>query len=332
MSEPADDKLILPPLVDAADPPPAGRRVPWVPLAFAAAIIVSFAAALAVAPLVLPLLPWGTARPAPQTPPPATDAGLSGRIAAIETAEAQNRQSAATAASGVQRVEQRIAALEARPVADFGPIQQQLTALTKSVADLATRLAAVERDVHAEQGNDPGSVGLVLTLLQIREALEVARPFAAEYTTLVALARTRPEIAAAAVTLAEPAMTGVASRTALTERLRQLAPRIATASAPADDQGWRGQLEAELRSLVTWRRIDGAGQSPAETAVNTAQRALAAGDLAGAVEALGALTGPNAEAAKPWLEMARRRLAVETTLRQLETLATAQLGGGNAAR
>jgi hypothetical protein len=147
--------------------------------------------------------------------------------------------------------------------------------------------------------------------------------------------------------LAEPAKTGVAGRAVLAKRLRELAGAIATAkapektpaSAPADADGgpasdWVDQALIRLRGLVTVRRVDGAaprqpGGRP-ETAVNAAELALAGGDLEGAVDALDTLAGPSAEAAGPWLRMARERLAVEAVLNRAEALLVARLGTAKA--
>ena len=116
----------------------------------------------------------------------------------------------------------------------------------------------------------------------------------------------------------------------MAERLRQLAPQIGTAEPPAASS-WAAQIAASLRGLVTIRRLAGSGQSPAEAAVAAAQHDLAAGDLAGAIAALERLDGPNRAAAEPWLKMAKDRLAVEATLRQLQVAATALLGATNPA-
>src|SRR5207253_3247727 len=107
---------------------------------------------------------------------------------------------------------------------------------------------------------------------------------------------------------------------------KAIAGAIATAEAPPTDPDWSDKVLARLRGLVTIRRIDGAGQSEPEAAVSAAERALAGGDLAGAVAALGRLAGPSAEAARPWLQMARQRLAVEAALHRVEELLTARLG------
>jgi hypothetical protein len=309
---------------------PSARSTRWaVPAVLAAFVVVAGAVAATPywAPAVMQALPWGNPppkpAPAPAPAPAAHDEALAARVAALEAAQAKSDQSAAAA----QSLGQRIAALEARPGPDLTPLQNQLTALTSSVADLTQKIAALDK---AAQAAPADGTALALVLLQIREAVDIGRPFDAEYQAVVALSRAHPDIAAAAAPLAEPAKSGVASRAVLTARLHQLAPQIAEAATPAKSS-WRSQIVARLRSLVTIRRIDGAGQSPAEAAVSNAERALAGGDLNAAIDALSGLGAANLAAAQPWLGMARQRLAVETALRQIETLVAAELGGAPAA-
>jgi hypothetical protein len=78
--------------------------------------------------------------------------------------------------------------------------------------------------------------------------------------------------------------------------------------------------------LVTIRRIDAASKTGPEAAASSAQTALARGDLPGAVAALDPLTGANADAVRPWLRMARERLAAEAALDRLQEILTARLG------
>jgi hypothetical protein len=262
------------------------------------------------------------------------------RLERLEATQKQDRQDAAAsvtalqqtvgqAASTMQQLDRRVAALEARPATPAGEIaefRQQLAKLSTAITDLTGRVAAAEKAAPAQSAADPTDSALLLTLLRIREAVEVARPFAAEYDAFVALAQARPEIAAAAAPLAEPAKSGVASRTVLIARLHALAGAIATAEAPPTEADWGDKVLARLRGLVTIRRIDGAGQSEPEAAVSSAERTLRGGDLAAAVAALDHLAGPPAEAARPWLQMARQRLAVEAALHRVEELLTARLG------
>ena len=279
------------------------------------------------APAVMQRLPWGVpppTLPAASAPPPITQAPPPAAQApsvpdpALAALKAQSAQNAAA----LQSLAQQVAALAAKPPPELAPLQQQIASLSASVADLMQKVAALDK---AAQAPPADNAALALVLLQIGEAVETGRPFGGEYAALAGLAQGYPEIAAAAAPLAGPATSGVASRAVLIARLHQLAPQIVTA-APAAKPGWRSQIVARLRSLVTVRRIDGPGQSPTEQAVGAAERDLAGGDLSAAITALSGLTDANLAAAQPWLAMARQRLEVETALHRVEALVTAALG------
>jgi len=292
---------------------------------------------VATGPLWAPLLPWDAGRVG-------DEGGVEARLSQLAAAQQQSQQTTAAATAALQALDRRIAALEANPgtvASDIAELRQQLARMAGIVAVLTTRIDAIDKTARSEATSDPTDIALVLTLLQIHDAVEEGRPFTAAYETLAALARTRPEIAAAATPLAEPAATGVAARAVLANRLRELAGAIATAGggpanpsegSPTATPDWTDQALSRLRGLVTIRRVgeDASGSSVA-TAVNTALRALAGGDIAGAVSALDQLTGAPAETAKPWLGMAKERLAVETALQRVEALLVARLGTAAAA-
>lgn len=351
---------------DPAAEPPSPRAPQAAPILSGrrGAAVIGFATALILfgllvitgpfwAPAVLPLFTGGHAP---------TEAGLAEHLTQLEAARREDQQktnqaiaaaqkAATDTAATLQQLDRRIAAVENRPAAaagdladlrqelksletrpaaasaaEIGEMRQQLEKLASANADLNRRVAALEKTEQAASAADPTDAALLLILLRIREAIEVARPFVAEYDAFAALARTHPDIAAAAAPLAEPAKSGVADRAVLAQRLHALAGAIATAEAPPADADWSERAWARLRGLVTIRRVDGAGQSAPEAAVNAAERSLTAGDLAGAVNALDPLTGPPAEAARPWLQMARQRLAVEAALHQVEGLLVVRLG------
>jgi len=315
-------------------PPEASPRRGGGAIAVAAAIVVIVGAVIATtpfwAPAVMHLLPWGQAeqKPQPAAPDPALAAARAeaGRQAA--TIQQLNQRIAvleAKPAPDTSGLQQRVAALEAKPPPDLSGVQQQLASLSKTAADLGQQIAALGKAEQQQAAGDPKTTALALTALQIRGAIEVGRPFAPEYQALVALSRDHPDIAAAAAPLADAAETGVASRAVLTERLRQLAPQIATARPPAKNT-LKSQVIARLRSLVTIRRVDGTDETPAEAAVSEAQNDMASGDLAGAIAALDKLDGPAKAAAAPWLKIAKARLAVETALRRVQVALTAALG------
>ena len=215
----------------------------------------------------------------------------------------------AAAAGDIAELRQQVKALEAKPAAappELTEIRQQVQQLTATNADLGKRVATLEKGEQAQSAADPTDTTLLFAVLQIREAIETARPFAAEYDALAALAKARPDIAAAAAPLAEAAKSGVASRAVLIERLRALGGAIATAQPAPADRDWATRAWGQLRGLVTIRRVDGAGQSAAEAGVSAAERALAAGDLPGAVTALDGLTGSAADLVKAAKEDAAR--------------------------
>jgi hypothetical protein len=240
--------------------------------------------------------------------------------------------------AGMQQVEQRLAAVEtqsasriASEIAASKDMQQELSRLGKVEGDLADRVAALEREAQSQEKPELRADGMMALLLgQMREAIEQARPFPAEFGAFIKLAR-GSDLAAGAQPLAEPARNGVASRAVLVKGLAELAGRMAASSEPSAKSDWREQTLARLRGLVTIRRIDGSSRAGSEGAVSTAQAALARGDLAGAVAALETLTGADAEAAHPWLLMARQRLAAETALDHVQELLTERLGDRPAA-
>jgi hypothetical protein len=324
LSEPAEESGPPAPPPPEAPPLNVPRRL-GAPVLIAAGVVLVIIIAIAATPFwapgIMAVLPWGStaAGPQPASPQPATP----------DPALALARAQASQAAAAVQQLAQRVAALEAKPAPpppNLSPIEQQLGMLKGTITELNDKVAALDKAQRDQPATDPKITAMALALLQIRDAVEIGRPFEAEYRALVALAYEHPEIASAAAPLEGPATSGVASRTALVARLRELAPQIATAKSPPKAT-WKSQIVARLRSLVTIRRIDGADQTPAEGAASAAERALASGDLAGAVAALDKLSGPSQAAAQPWLQMAKARLAVEAALRQVEAALTVAVGG-----
>jgi hypothetical protein len=310
------------------------------------------------APAVGPLLPWSKA-PAPtdydalaariaaleQRPTTPTidvdairsaQAGTDKRVAALETAistlhldrepAAATKATMAQLARRIDGIETQTASRAAAEAAEIQNIRQELTRRGAANSDLVDRLAALEHQVQAQGNADRSGSVLLLALLQMREAVEEARPFPAEYAAFKQLAVGDPELAATAEPLADAARDGLASRAVLRQRLTDLAGVIATVRASSTKSKWWAQALDQLRGLVTIRHIDSGVKTGPEAAVGAAEADLAQGDLAAAVAGLDKLTGTNAEAAQPWLRMARQRLSAETALTHLQELLTARLG------
>jgi hypothetical protein len=243
----------------------------------------------------------------------------------------------ATLIRRIDQLEERLAAAEgqssaraASEAAGLEKINGELARLGNATADLAKRLPELEQQTKSQSSAERAGAALALIILRIREAVDRGHPFAAEYSTLQALARDT-DLSSEAEPLADAAQSGVASRALLSRRLAELAGLVATATERPSQSDWGAQTLARLRALVTIRRIDGPSQTAPEAAASIAQAALARGDLSGAVAALEPLTGANAEAARPWLQMARQRLAVETALDHLQQSLADRIGPPQAA-
>jgi hypothetical protein len=339
--------------------PAASRRwVVW-PLAVLGLVIAGIISSPFWAPEIAPLLPWGGRSPATMPDPAALTARLEAierrpappvidveairsaqnalgrRVDQLEASRDAGRQGEATVAAikgGLQQLEQQVGAIEVKSAsraageaAEVGKVQQELTRLGTTAAGLGNRLAALEH-LRVQSGTQQRDAILLVALLQIREAVDQGRPFAAELGAFTALAHDRPDLVAAARPLAEAAHDGVVGRLGLAKRLGEVAGRIASATALPPQADWEDQVLARLRALVTIRRIDGAPQGGPEAAVSAAEAALGRGDLGDAVAHLDGLTGANAEAAEPWLKMARQRVGVEGSLAHLQQLLIAGLG------
>lgn len=348
-----------PPANTAALPNPVRARrsgaVLWLGLLLAV-VILGVLSSPFWARAVTPLLPWGAKPGAADydglaarlvaleqrpVPPPvdadalkSTQAALAHQVAALGmSVEAlrQNQDAAATTKAALAQLAQRLDALAAlaadRAAADKAAMQKlrdEAAQRNATGADLTARLVALETQIHAQSAASHAGAAL-LAALQMRQAVEEARPFPAEYAAFRDLAGGDADLAKAAEPLAEAARDGVASRSVLSERLTDLARQVTTVkSAPEAPEWWRQVLD-RMSGLVTIRHIGGKAGT-GEDAIEIAQTDLGRGDLAAAIGALDKLPAAESETAQPWLRMARQRLSAEAALMHLQQLLTARLG------
>jgi uroporphyrinogen-III synthase len=249
----------------------------------------------------------------------------------------------AAAEQGLAGTDQRLAALARQPggAADLQAVKSQLAQLSdrlKAVeSDLAT-LAAVKAQLQ-QQGAAAGRetsarAGLALAVQRLGRLIDDGRPFAPELGGLAALAGADPALKSALVRpldALKPAAAGVPSLADLRAGFPAAADAVLKAAAGgpavAPDAGLGTRVLARLSSLVSIHRVadeqagEAASGDPAAL-VGRAQRLLGAGDLAGAVKALEQLpAGKPADAARPWLEQARARLAAEQGFAALQSAA-----------
>jgi hypothetical protein len=256
---------------------------------------------------------------AAKNPPQAAQADNSGRLGELDRKLGQIESKTA-------ELDRKIAEKPAVDAAEVKGIEGDLRKVAMTQTDLEGRLAKVEQAGQRETAADRGDQVLLLSLGRLREAVQTSRPYAAELGATRALAQNRPEAAEVLQALEPRAAKGLPSRAVLQQRFTQTAGEIVRAERAAPSEDWGDQALAKLKGLVTVRRV---GQTAADgspdAAVASAEAALKEGDLAGAVAALETLQGAPAEAAKPWLDDARARLAAEAALDKAEAGVTQRL-------
>ncbi|HUN45837.1 MAG TPA: uroporphyrinogen-III synthase [Stellaceae bacterium] len=239
--------------------------------------------------------------------------------------QAQQAQALGQLSDRLAILEQRVASLDTSGT----------SASAEAVKSLQTAIQALEHRLDEQnqalgklqqtqaQAPDRTDAALLLAVDQLRRAIATSRPYEVELASATALARERPEAAAALRPLEAHAGKGLPSLAVLAERLEQLAPTLANPEATAAADGdWRSAMLARIKGLVSVRRIgaraaaEGGGT---EAAVAEAEAALKGNDLAGAVAAIRKLDGAAAETAKPWLADAEARLQAETAIAALDS-------------
>ncbi|MEW5726853.1 MAG: mitofilin family membrane protein [Pseudomonadota bacterium] len=296
-------------------------------------------------PVVAPPQPQPAPTPAPESaaPEPASPEPASPEPASPEpaspVAEPEPPATDPATTDRLDRLEQAVAALEARPqipealVREVQSLSAALAETRKTTADaaavlrLADRLDKVEAELRDIQSRRTSAAALLLATGQLREAVNHALPFEAELRAVRVLAPQDAEMAAAVEALKPRAAAGIPTRMVLAERFNALAPALVRSDLMPQGQSWWRDTVNRLGSLLTVRREDGdaAGTSPAAV-VARAQAALRRGDLAGAIAQAETLDGAAAETVAPWLDDARARLAADKALSTLTAAVVAAIG------
>lgn len=233
--------------------------------------------------------------------------------------------------AGLAQVDRRLSEIEGRIGATRTPeelaaLRAELSASRDAVAALSVRLADLETDLQRERARSAGHLELFLAVQQLREAMRVGAPFAAEYSLMAAAAKGDKEVLALIEPLDADAQGGIATLALLQGRFAAVANRIVSASLAPEGAGWVDQTLEKLSAIVSVRRTGAELEGDtAEAVAARAEAKLDAGDLAGAVAELEGLSGKPAAAAAPWLAEARKRLAADAALDALDRLLVGRL-------
>ncbi|HEX6142135.1 MAG TPA: mitofilin family membrane protein, partial [Geminicoccaceae bacterium] len=227
----------------------------------------------------------------------------------------------------VEELSAQVAALDEDQDALAGLVsnlQEQINAVQQQANSLDQRLNTTQESIENASTRRERAAALALAVGQLDSAIEQAESYEKPLQTVQALASGDQVVADASSSLQPMAEQGVPSTNQLRQEFDEVAGEIVHSTSDAD--GVLGQAASNLRRLVSVRAVgaDVEGEG-AEARVARAEARLEQGDLAGAVQELEGLEGAAAEAAAPWLEKARARVAAEQAVSQLQNHATGLL-------
>jgi hypothetical protein len=211
-----------------------------------------------------------------------------------------------------------------------GQVGSQVASLTQELAQLRERTQQLAQDLSQRRNAEARAEALAMAAAQVRAATQTSQPFGEEVQAMRGLGADDPAVGQAIETLSAHAQSGVPSRARLAERFSQLSGDIARAGAVGDEGSWTDQALSKVNALISIRRPAGEAQGDGPSAVvSRAEARLDEGDLKGAVDELSTLQGPAAETARPWLDDARARLAVDEAAAALTNAAVSRLSGSS---
>jgi hypothetical protein len=332
------------------------RRGRWIPIAWAASLILAVGLGVAVT--------WFL---------------LDGRIKAVEDGLALLRQASQTTAQQVDTIERRAAAHGPRIeafAAEIAQLRGELATLSGETsaegratqAALAQRLAAAEKEIGTITGQTEltqalkervgrleteavraaaleqrlkelegirttvreGSTRAAATALavsRLKHALESGARFGDALAAVRLVAGDDAEMVAAVSVLEPMAENGVPTVASLRNGFPAVAREAIVAEAAVTGEDWLDRILHRLSSAITIRQTGDAAIAAGGTegAIALAERALAAGDLAAAADALAAVDGPAAPPLAPWLNAAKARVDADRSIARLEAGAVARL-------
>ncbi len=214
----------------------------------------------------------------------------------------------------------------AAPPVETAPVRSGFEPVPEAVAPQASaEIAALEARIEvleAGQQRTVNAAAAALAAASLAEATQGSGPFEAE---LAALERLMP-LSAEVRALKPFAETGAPSRAALAAEFDAAAAR---ASIAARDPGPRGgfldRLAHALSTIVVIRQVGSTVGDGADAVLARADRALAEGDVPGALRILRELPPGAAAAMGAWQDRADRRVAVDRLVASIRLQAITDL-------
>ncbi len=254
-------------------------------------------------------------------------AALSAEVEALKAGMTEQADGASTAAVAVPNEQVTDLARQ------LSVLAHENKALRQSMAEMQARLEVVEQSIQQTAQRQTARLkagvgeGLVLALGQLRNSVLSGRPYRADLAAVTALIGKDQTLAAATAALAPWSKDGVVTLRALSDRFPAMTRAVLQADPAQSGDFWRRTLH-RVTSLVTVRRVGEVEGTETDAVLARAERRLAAGELAAAVELINGLAEPGRDAAQGWLKGAKARLGAMAALATLQSQAIAGLADG----
>jgi hypothetical protein len=250
--------------------------------------------------------------------------------AALAEAELESTASVQALKAEIGEVRAKLGALAEAELgtSEASDLKPELASLDERLDKLEAALPGLEEAVGKE-GAQAKSAALAIAFANLSASVDAGRPYVTELETLSALSPDAKDLGV----LPPHAQTGIPTlpdlvRSFATARDAALA---AETPAPAADASLLDRLFASLNGLVKIRRVDAAAPGDGTSAALARAEALLGQDnLDGAIKEVETLDGAARAAFSAWLDQAKARAGAADSLRRLEGLLLASIGGAQA--
>lgn len=210
---------------------------------------------------------------------------------------------------------------------------QQIEDVERNKADasyalsLSSRMTIVEHKLASSNAIKEKAVALMLSIFEIRRAVETGRPFAVELQTAIATATVDSELELVLRKLKPVANDGIKSERQLFQDFSEYEQKAIYDLTQVAETTWYKAALNKIRGLVVIRRIDAAPTIADDTKsiIANAVKAVEDRNLSLALENVRKLKGKSADIFEPWSNSAEVNLSVQDILSEALTMALGQI-------
>lgn len=284
------------------------------------------------------------------TPAPAAESSSSGQDVAAQLAPLLDRLKAledratvetqteptnidlSPVTEGIAALRARVDAMDSRADgsleafrAELATFADQFDSVRAGIEGVSDRLAALEQRFNQLESASGGPAGaeaaMILAVGHLNDLIVASEPFGGALADISALSPNDATVADVITSLDPMKGSAIATRSELADGFAEIASLIDRAERVGGASDWLGETLAELRSLVSIRRIDSAPEAPA---ISRAEAAMADNDIAAAVAIVQPFAATDPVIAD-WVQRATQRVTVDNGLDTLRASALKRL-------